>query len=203
MLPLAARCRAVEGGGARPDHMQVSAVDIPEVRLLSPRRFEDARGFFSETWSRRRLREQGIDLDFVQDNHSLSREVGTVRGLHYQIHPFAQSKLVRVTRGAILDVAVDLRRGSPTFGRHVSAIISAEEWNQFLVPVGFAHGFCTLEPDTEVIYKVDNDYAPECDRGLRWNDPALGIAWPVEEARATLSAKDRQHPLLHELKDLF
>ena len=183
--------------------MHLPITDIPEVRLLSPQRFQDERGFFSETWSRPRLREQGIDVDFVQDNHSLSREVGTVRGLHFQTPPFAQAKLVRVTRGAILDVAVDLRRGSPTFGRHVSAIVSAEAWNQIFVPVGFAHGFCTLEPDTEVIYKVDNVYAPKCDRGLRWNDPALGIAWPVDEARATLSAKDQQHPLLRDLKDLF
>jgi len=183
--------------------MQLPVADIPEVRLFSPPRFEDERGFFSETWSRQRLREQGIDVDFVQDNHSLSREVGTVRGLHFQIPPFAQSKLVRVTHGAILDVAVDLRRGSPTFGRHVTAVISAKAWNQIFVPVGFAHGFCTLEPDTEVIYKVDNDYAPECDRGLRWNDPALGIEWPVEEVRATLSAKDQQHPLLRDLKDYF
>ena len=139
----------------------------------------------------------------MQDNHSLSRSKGTVRGLHFQAPPAAQAKLVRVTRGAIFDVAVDIRRGSPSYGRHVSAIVSARKWNQLLVPAGFAHGFCTLEPDTEVIYKVDAPYASELDRGLRWNDRALAIAWPVEAASAVLSEKDGAHPLLDELPPYF
>ncbi|MEL6209765.1 MAG: dTDP-4-dehydrorhamnose 3,5-epimerase, partial [Pseudomonadota bacterium] len=155
--------------------LDVEALAIPEVRVIRPRKFGDHRGFFSETYNRRAFAEAGIDLDFVQDNHSLSGEVGTIRGLHYQSPPFAQDKLVRVVRGAILDVAVDIRRGSPTFGQHVAAKITAEDWNQILVPVGFAHGFVTLEPGTEVIYKVTNYYAPDCDHGILWNDPALAI----------------------------
>jgi dTDP-4-dehydrorhamnose 3,5-epimerase len=149
------------------------------------------------------LAERGIDVDFVQDNHSLSRLKGTVRGLHYQAPPFAQHKLVRVVRGSVLDVAVDLRLGSPTYGAHVAAVISAEAWNQILVPIGFAHGFCTLEPDTEVIYKVTDYYSPEHDHGILWNDPELGIAWPVSEAAAVLSPRDRRLPRLKEIASPF
>lgn len=183
--------------------MDITELAIPEVKLIRPRKFGDHRGFFSETWNRRTLAAAGLDFDFVQDNQSLSAEVGTVRGLHFQTPPFAQDKLVRVTRGAVFDVAVDLRRGSSTFGRHVGAVISAAEWNQILVPAGFAHGFCTLEPDTEVIYKVTNYYSPEHDCGMLWNDPALGIDWPVAADRAVLSDKDRKLPPLSALETVF
>ncbi|AWB08136.1 dTDP-4-dehydrorhamnose 3,5-epimerase (plasmid) [Azospirillum humicireducens] len=183
--------------------MDVLSLDIPDVKIIRPKKFGDHRGFFSETYTKKTFEAAGLHHDFVQDNHSLSAEVGTVRGLHFQLPPFAQDKLVRVVRGAILDVAVDIRKGSPSFGRHVSAVISAAEWNQILVPVGFAHGFCTLEPDTEVIYKVTNYYSPEHDRGLLWNDPALGIDWPVTADKARLSDKDHKHPPLARLGDLF
>lgn len=183
--------------------MEVERLAIPDVLILKPARFGDARGFFSETYNRSRLAAAGIDLDFVQDNQSLSAEPGTVRGLHFQTHPRAQAKLVRVVRGAILDVAVDLRHDSPTYGRHVAAEISAEAWNQILVPVGFAHGFCTLRPDTEVIYKVTDYYAPECDKGVLWNDPDLGIDWPVAADAAILSDKDRRQPRFSDLPAYF
>jgi dTDP-4-dehydrorhamnose 3,5-epimerase len=169
---------------------------IPEVKIITPKKFGDHRGFFSETYSRRAAAEAGIRLDFVQDNHSRSAEVGTIRGLHFQSAPFAQDKLVRVTRGRILYVSVDLRRSSPTFGRHVAVELSAENWRQLLVPMGFAHGFCTLEPETEVLYKVTNYYSPAHDCGLAFDDPALGIAWPIDPAKATLSDKDRRLPRL-------
>ncbi len=185
--------------------MDIERLAIPDVLILKPARFGDARGFFSETYNRRRLAGLGVGLDveFVQDNHSLSAEVGTVRGLHFQTPPHAQAKLIRVVRGAILDVAVDLRRGSPTYGRHVAAEISAAAGNQIFVPVGFAHGFCTLEPDTEVIYKVTDYYAPDCDKGVLWNDPDLGISWPVAAEAAILSDKDRRQPRLGELPEIF
>ena len=183
--------------------MEVVSLAIPEIKIIRPRKFGDHRGFFSETYSKRSFEAAGLHHDFVQDNHSLSAEVGTVRGLHFQLPPFAQDKLVRVVKGAILDVAVDIRKGSPTFGKHVSAVISAEAWNQILVPVGFAHGFCTLEPDTEVIYKVTNFYSAEHDRGLLWNDPDLGIDWPVAADKAQLSDKDHRNPRLAELPDVF
>jgi dTDP-4-dehydrorhamnose 3,5-epimerase len=181
----------------------VEPLAIPAVKLLRPRKHGDARGFFSETYSRRTLSAAGIDLDFVQDNHAFSGQPGTVRGLHFQIPPFAQGKLVRVARGAILDVAVDLRRGSPTYGQWCSTVISAEGWNQIFLPIGFAHGLLTLEPNTEVLYKVSNYYSPESDKGLRWNDPALGIDWGIDEADAILSDKDRSQPLLAELPAYF
>ena len=174
--------------------MQVRTLRIPDVKVLIPRKFGDRRGFFSEVYSQATLAEAGIDTRFVQDNHSLSARRGTVRGLHFQTPPHAQDKLVRVVRGSVFDVAVDLRRSSPTYGRHASAVLSAEAWNQILIPVGFAHGFMTLEPDTEIIYKVSDYYAPEHDRGLRWNDPALGIRWPIPEDEAILSDKDRAQP---------
>ena len=183
--------------------MQVEHLNIPEVRLLSPRKHGDRRGFFSETYNRKALAVIGIDTDFVQDNHSYSADKGTVRGLHFQTPPFAQDKLVRVVRGSVFDIAVDLRQGSPTYGRHVSAVLSAQAWNQILVPIGFAHGFMTLEPDTEVIYKVSNYYAPDHDKGLLWNDPALGINWPLADDEAVLSDKDSKLPRLAELVTPF
>src|SRR5947207_397713 len=139
--------------------MQVIPTDIPAVRILVPKQFKDHRGFFSEVYSTNLLKDAGIDVHFVQDNHSLSVEKGVLRGLHYQVAPMAQDKLIRVVRGAILDVALDIRRGSPTFGKHVSAVISAENWKQILIPIGFAHGFVTLESNTEVVYKVSNYYS--------------------------------------------
>lgn len=183
--------------------MEVRSTAIPEVKLIKPRKYGDHRGFFSETYNKKELSEAGTALDFVQDNHSLSTEKGVIRGLHFQIPPFAQDKLVRVIRGSVFDVAVDLRKGSPTFGKHVSAIVSAEEWNQILVPIGFAHGFCTLEPNTEVIYKVTNYYAPDCDRGVLWNDPQLEISWPVSEREVILSDKDKRQPRFAELATFF
>ncbi|MHC4980982.1 MAG: dTDP-4-dehydrorhamnose 3,5-epimerase [Planctomycetota bacterium] len=183
--------------------MNVIETEIPDIKILSPERFGDHRGFFSETYNRRALAEAGLELDFVQDNDSLTAEPGTVRGLHFQVPPFAQHKLVRVVRGAILDVAVDLRRGSPTRGRHVAVQISAEEWNQVFVPAGFAHGFCTLKPDTHIVYKVTSHYSPQHDKGLLWSDPALGIQWPVSAAEAVLSQRDTQWPRLAELPDYF
>ncbi len=182
--------------------MDVTRLAIPDVLVLKPVKHGDHRGFFSETYSRRAFAEAGIDAGFVQDNHSLSGEAGTVRGLHFQVPPKAQAKLLRVVRGAVFDVAVDLREDSPTYGKHVSAVISAEAWNQIFVPEGFAHGFCTLEPNTEVLYKVSDFYAPEAEQGLLWSDPDLGIAWP-EGAGAVLSERDRGWPRLRDLSRVF
>ena len=183
--------------------MNVKPSELPEVLILTPKRFDDARGFFSETYNERLWQELGIDLRFVQDNHSRSAQPGTVRGLHYQLPPHAQNKLVRVTRGAILDIAVDIRVGSPTFGRHVSTVISAAEWNQILVPAGFAHGYATLEPDTEVFYKTTDFYAPDFERAIRWNDPAIGIEWGLAPGHVVVSDRDAQAPLLADAVDLF
>lgn len=176
---------------------------IPEVLLLRPRRFEDERGFFSETYQRDRFREAGIRCEFVQDNHARSAAAGTVRGLHYQVAPAAQDKLIRVVRGAIFDVVLDLRRGAPSFGRHVSAELSAGNWAQLFIPRGFAHGYCTLEPGTEVVYKVSTPYAPEHERGILWDDPALEIDWPQIADPGLLSEKDRRLPTFGEQPDLF
>lgn len=183
--------------------MNVKPLSIPDVKILEPARFGDRRGFLSEVYNRQTLAQLGIELEFVQDNQSLSRPKGTIRGLHYQSPPFAQDKLVRVIRGSILDVAVDLRRGSPTYGNHVTAVISAEAWNQILVPVGFAHGFCTLDVDTEIIYKVTNYYSAEHDQGILWNDPDLKIDWPVSEETSVLSPKDRWLPRLGDIVSPF
>jgi dTDP-4-dehydrorhamnose 3,5-epimerase len=183
--------------------MNVVSTAIPEIKLIRLTRHSDHRGFFSETYNERDLVEAGIGCGFVQDNHSMSRDVGVVRGLHFQTPPFAQDKLIRVTRGRIFDVAVDIRHGSPTFGQHVAVELSSEEWNQIFVPVGFAHGFCTLEPDTEVLYKVSTYYAPTNDKGIRWDDPALGIEWPVDPRRALLSDKDTRWPTLAEIPAYF
>lgn len=170
--------------------MQIEPLAIPDVKLITPKKFGDHRGFFSETYSRRAFEEAGLNLDFVQDNHSLSGEVGVLRGLHFQTPPHAQGKLVRVTRGGVLDVAVDIRQGSPWYGQHVAVELSADNWQQLWVPPGFAHGFVTREPNTEFLYKVTGLYAPECDSGLIWNDPALGIDWGIEASLAKLSDKD-------------
>jgi dTDP-4-dehydrorhamnose 3,5-epimerase len=169
------------------------SLDVPEVRLVSSRRFADARGFFMETYSAPDFFELGIDSVFVQDNHSLSLQKGTVRGLHFQRPPKAQAKLVRVLKGAIFDVAVDLRIGSPTYGRWCGATLTAAGGEQLFVPRGFAHGYCTLESDVEVAYKVDDVYAPDCDAGIFWNDPDLKIEWPVAGA-AAVSEKDAALP---------
>jgi len=179
--------------------MRVESLAIADVKLLVPKVFRDDRGHFVETWSERDFAAHGIAGPFVQDNAALSKAKGTVRGLHFQAPPAAQDKLVRVTRGSILDVAVDLRRRSPTYGRHVTAVLSAENGAQLWVPKGFAHGYCTLEDATEVAYKVTDYYSPAHDRGLLWNDPALGIAWPVAAEAAHLSDKDRRQPRLSEL----
>jgi dTDP-4-dehydrorhamnose 3,5-epimerase len=183
--------------------MEISETAIAGVHILRPIRHRDARGFFSEVYREDVLAAHGIAVHFMQDNHSLSLAAGTVRGLHFQIPPFAQAKLVRVTAGAILDVAVDLRHGSPGYGRCVAVRLSAAEWDQLFVPEGFAHGFCTLEPNTEVAYKVNRPYSAAHDRGLYWNDPALAIPWPVSEAAALLSERDRQHPPLAALPQFF
>ncbi len=169
--------------------MQVEQTALEGVLLVAPKRFEDARGFFSETYNRRGLIPFGIDLEFVQDNHSLSAQVGTVRGLHFQAPPQAQAKLVRCTRGAIFDVAVDIRSGSPTYGQWIGERLSAENGLQLFVPEGFAHGFMTLMPDTEILYKCSNYYAPDTEGALRWDDPDLAIDWPHADT-PTLSAKD-------------
>jgi dTDP-4-dehydrorhamnose 3,5-epimerase len=166
-------------------------------------RHGDARGFFSEIFRDDVLRQHGVELAVVQENHSLSVDRGVIRGLHFQIPPMAQAKLVRVGAGAMLDVAVDIRVGSPSYGRHVAVVLSAADGNQLFVPEGFAHGFCTLEPNTEVAYKVSRPYSAAHDRGLYWNDPALAIPWPVSEAEAVLSERDRQHPPLAALPRIF
>jgi dTDP-4-dehydrorhamnose 3,5-epimerase len=183
--------------------LEVTETAIPGVRIVVARRMGDERGFFAETWNRDRFREARIDVDWVQENHALSVSAGTVRGFHYQVAPAAQAKLIRVVRGAALDVAVDLRRGSPTFGRHVAIELSAENFRQLLIPIGFAHGYCTLEPNTEILYKVDHVYTPDTERGIRWDDPALGIDWPVRPEDAVLSEKDRGLPMLADQPDLF
>jgi dTDP-4-dehydrorhamnose 3,5-epimerase len=176
---------------------------IPGPLLVEHRRFADERGVFAETFSKRDFAAIGIADDFVQDNASLSRQPGTVRGLHFQAPPRAQAKLVRVVRGAILDVAVDLRHGSPCFGRHVAVTLAAGDGRALYVPAGFAHGFCTLERETEVAYKASDFHAPEADGGIAWDDPALGIDWPVAAHEAVLSAKDRLLPALHDLPAIF
>ena len=173
--------------------LDVRSLSIPDVKLITPKKFGDARGFFSEVYSAAALKEAGIDIDFVQDNHSYSAQPGVLRGLHFQTPPTPQTKLVRVARGRIWDVAVDLRGGSPTYGAWCGAELSAENWAQILVPRGFAHGLVTLEPDTEVLYKVDGFYDPQTDAGLIWNDPDLAIDWPVE-GDPILSAKDAVLP---------
>jgi dTDP-4-dehydrorhamnose 3,5-epimerase len=183
--------------------MKVERLEIAELVLVTPDRFGDARGFFSETWSAPRFAEAGIDARFVQDNQSLSRERGVVRGLHCQVGPNAQGKLIRCLRGAIWDVAVDARASSPTFGRWAAAELSAENWRQLWIPAGFLHGFCTLEPDTEVLYKVTAPYDRAAERGVVFDDETLGLPWPVSGEAAILSDKDRVLPRWSEMGRLF
>ncbi len=179
--------------------MEVIPTEIPGVLLVRPRIFRDARGYFCETYNAARYREAGIAADFVQDNESLSAR-GVVRGLHWQAGAHAQAKLVRVLRGAVWDVAVDIRKGSPTFGRHVAARLTAESGLQFFVPRGFAHGFAVLADDTCFAYKCDNLYCPEAERGMRFDDPALGIPWPDLGVPPLLSPKDLRHPPLAQIE---
>jgi dTDP-4-dehydrorhamnose 3,5-epimerase len=174
----------------------VEPTAIRDILLLTPPRFADDRGFFSETWNERHFVEAGIPGPFVQDNHVRSADRGVVRGLHLQIAPNAQGKLIRVVRGAIWDVAVDVRHGSPSYGRHVGAVLSAENWQQLWIPAGFLHGYCTLEPDTEVIYKVTAPWDRAAERGVIWNDPDLAVPWPIALSEAILSGKDRILPRL-------
>ncbi len=183
--------------------MDLQELQIPDVKILRPRRFSDERGFYSETYNQRVLAECGIELDFVQDNHVFSSKRGTLRGLHFQKPPYAEHKLLRVSRGRVLDVAVDLRMGSPSYGQHVVAELSADEFNQILVPAGFAHGFVTMEPDTEVLYKVTAHYSPENTGGLIWNDPDLGIDWPIPGSEVILSAKDKAQPKFRTFRSPF
>lgn len=180
--------------------MQIEETALAGVRILTPKRFGDVRGFFAETWNRRVLAEHGIDLDFVQDNHSLSVPAGTVRGLHFQAPPHAQDKLVRCGRGALFDVAVDIRKGSPGYGRWVGVELSAENGRQLLVPKGFLHGFVTRAPDTEICYKCSDYYVPECDRAVRWD--SCGIAWGLA-GEPVLSDKDKAAPALAEFDSPF
>jgi len=175
--------------------VRVTKTDLPDLLILEPARFGDDRGFFSESWNRKTLQGQGIDIDFVQDNHSLSAAVNTVRGLHFQSPPHAQAKLVRCGRGVLFDVAVDVRRGSPTYGHWFGIELSAENGKQLLVPAGFLHGFATRAPDTEIIYKCSDYYAPECDGAVRFDDPTIGIDWGLS-GPAILSDKDAKAQML-------
>ncbi|MBD3763538.1 MAG: dTDP-4-dehydrorhamnose 3,5-epimerase [Rhodobacterales bacterium] len=182
--------------------MDIEPTALPGVVILTPRRFGDARGFFSESWNRRVMAEAGLDLDFVQDNHSLSSRAGTVRGLHFQAPPHAQAKLVRCGRGRLFDVAVDIRRGSPTYGRWTGVDLSAENGRQLLIPAGFLHGFVTREPDTEICYKCTDYYAPAADGAVRYDDPDIGIDWGLTE-EPVLSAKDAAAPWLRDFVSPF
>jgi dTDP-4-dehydrorhamnose 3,5-epimerase len=183
--------------------LDVRPLGLDGLHEIRPARFGDDRGFFSETWSGAALASAGFPLAFVQDNHSYSAARGVLRGLHYQLPPAAQDKLLRVSRGSIYDVAVDIRRGSPTFGRWVGLVVSAELWNQVLIPKGFAHGFVTLEEHSEVQYKVTAGYAREQDRAIRFDDPAIGIEWPLDGGDPVLSDKDRLAPALADAAPAF
>jgi dTDP-4-dehydrorhamnose 3,5-epimerase len=176
---------------------------LPDVIEIEPVRHGDDRGWFSETFKTAVFAEAGLDVDFVQDNESFSAVSGTLRGLHYQVAPHAQAKLMRVLSGSILDVAVDIRRGSPTFGEYVAVMLSADVGNQLFVPVGFAHGFCTLEPDTRVAYKVSGNYSPDCERSISWDDSDIAIDWPDVASAHTLSAKDAVSPRLADQPDVY
>jgi dTDP-4-dehydrorhamnose 3,5-epimerase len=193
----------IERPAQEPTNMHIERLEIPDVWRVTPKKHGDARGFFSETFRSDVFAGRGFTVPFVQDNHVRSTQKGVLRGLHFQTPPHAQGKLVRCTRGSILDVAVDIRIGSPSYGRHVAAVLSADNWNQLWVPPGFAHGYLTLEDDCEVVYKVTDYYAPECDRGLAWDDPALGIEWGISVADVVLSDKDREQPKLAEMPPAF
>jgi len=181
----------------------LSLENLPEVKVLRPRKLEDHRGFFSETYNYQQLKNLGEELKFVQDNQSLSRDRYTLRGLHFQSPPFAQDKLIRVLRGSVLDVAVDVRKNSKTFGKHAAVKLSASEFNQILVPKGFAHGFLTLEENTEIFYKVTNYYSKEHDLGIAWNDPTLKINWGVTAEEIKISEQDKNFPNFDLLGDYF
>jgi dTDP-4-dehydrorhamnose 3,5-epimerase len=183
--------------------MDIRTLQIPGPVVIVPRKFADGRGFLSETHNEAEFCAKVANVRFVQDNHSYSEHPGTIRGIHFQVPPHAQGKLVRVVRGAIFDVALDLRTASPTFGRHAATELSAADWNQVWIPAGFGHGFCTLEPHTEVIYKVTAFYHPESERGIAWNDPGLAIGWPLGGHEPRLSDQDRQHPRLAEAPGYF
>ena len=181
--------------------MHIQPLDIPDVLLITPHKHADERGFFSEVFQHAALRQAGVEDDWIQDNQAYSAQAGVLRGLHWQAPPYAQAKLVRVLRGAVFDVAVDLRRRSPSFWRHVAVELSASNWRQVYVPPGFAHGYCTLQPDTDVLYKVSAPYAPDHEGGLLWSDPALAIPWPLQPTQ--LSERDRRWPPLAELDTPF
>lgn len=183
--------------------MQIDQTKLPGVLILTSARFGDTRGFFSESWSASRMENVGLHYDFVQDNHSMSAQAGTVRGLHFQAPPKAQAKLVRCGRGSLLDVAVDIRKGSPTYGQWVAEHLSFENAKQLLIPRGFLHGFVTLEADTEIIYKCDNGYSPECDGAVRFDDPDIGIDWSIDTNKAVLSEKDAAAPYLRDFDSPF
>ena len=187
----------------QPMGMQIERLEIPDVLLVKPIKHGDQRGFFSETFRADVFAAHGVDARFVQDNHVHSMQKGVLRGLHFQAPPHAQGKLVRCTRGAILDVGVDIRVGSPSYGRHVAVELSAANWRQLWVPPGFAHGYVTLVDDCEVIYKVTDYYAPECDRGIAWDDPALMINWRLSASEVILSDKDRRQPRLADTPPAF
>lgn len=180
--------------------MKVTETRLQGVYVVEPQVFGDARGWFTESWSEKKLAAAGIKADFVQDNHSYSAQKGTLRGLHYQLNPMCQAKMLRCTRGSIFDVAVDIRKGSPQYGQWVGIELSAENHKQLFIPRGFAHGFITLTDDVEVQYKADNYYAPECDGNIRWDDPDIGVEWPLEPV--ILSDKDKAAPLLKERTNL-
>jgi dTDP-4-dehydrorhamnose 3,5-epimerase len=180
--------------------MYIETAAIPDVKIVHVERYADTRGVFSETYHRDKYKSLGIETPFVQDNQSISGQKGTVRGLHFQSPPFAQAKLVRVVMGAIIDIAVDLRVGSSTFGRHVAVELNADNGDQVFIPAEFAHGFCTLTPNTVVIYKTSRPYAKSHECGVLWNDPELSIAWPITEDEALLSDKDRDLPLLRDIQ---
>ena len=180
--------------------MKATETEFKGVFVLEPQVFGDARGWFMESWSQRKMHDAGIDVQFVQDNQSFSAQKGTLRGLHYQLNPMCQAKLLRCTRGKIFDVAVDIRKGSPQYGKWVGVELSAENKKQLFIPRGFAHGFITLTDDVEVQYKADNYYAPECDGNIRWDDPDIGVEWPLKPV--ILSEKDSKAPLLKERTNL-
>lgn len=183
--------------------MQVEKTCLQDVLILTPRRFGDHRGFFSESWNKDTMEANGLQFDFVQDNHSLSATVGTIRGLHLQTPPHAQDKLVRCGKGRLFDVAVDIRKGSPTYGQWVGVELSFENGRQLLVPKGFAHGFVTREPDTEIIYKCSDYYAPDCDAAIRWDSPEIGIDWGLGDTAPVLSEKDAVAPSLSDFDSPF
>jgi dTDP-4-dehydrorhamnose 3,5-epimerase len=183
--------------------LQIEETRLSGVKILTPRRFGDARGFFSESWNKQAMADHGLNYDFVQDNHSVSATVGTIRGLHFQAPPHAQDKLVRCGRGALYDVAVDIRAGSPTYGQWVGVELSFANGRQLLVPAGFLHGFVTREPDTEIVYKCTDYYAPDCDGAVRWDDPDIGIDWGLGDTEPVLSNKDANAPFLAGLEPVF